>query len=215
MKTHKYLKLKQLRIGIQTMKVAEQHIKNCDLCYGYETTQIAMNKGNFFRVAKALRIEPIIEDRHDSTYRYHASFYYEGVTVYCIYHYPIDEPIVKQDWYSDQLNAKFKEYFFETEDKNQAFLKLKEYVLANLNSMAKPEKQPIYWMKSYQEFEKYLKRHNTLSEPYESRYNKYLYYKQNFEPLDEDVSYQDANRLRPEQDWTCPMTFRQWNKANY
>lgn len=70
-------------------------------------------------------------------------------------------------------------------------------------------------MKSYKDFEKYLNRHKSKQESYESKYNKYLDYKKNFEPLEKGTSWKEAEKERPYEDYFIPMTFKQWNKAHY
>lgn len=208
----KYLKLKQLKIALQMTKAAQSKLYSCKDSvgiYGFDMNRFGMHKGKFFALCKALRVEPIIKSNYSEYSKYHAHIYYEGMEIYCLY----DEPSEYNKYGVKELEKRFKELFFDTEDKENAFQKLKEETLEKCNSYR--TKQPIYWMNTYKDFEKYLNRHKRKQESYESRYVKYLEYKKNFEPLDEDTRYDEAERIRPNYDWTVPMTFRRWNKANY
>lgn len=217
MEKNRYTKLKQLKIGLQTMRCAWDHLDRSGLCYGYDYDKtIAMEPDDFFRVVKSLHMEPVIEARDSPYYRYQASFYYEGFCIYCVY--DEDRDADQTSRYAKKLMAKFKEYFFETEDKECAFLQLREYELGrNLEQKypTDPENLPIYWMKSYHDLERYFRRHSSTSESYESRYSKYMHYREHFEALDDETTWNDTNRLHPYGDWNRPLTFRAWNKANY
>lgn len=209
----KYLKLKQLKIALQMTKAAQNKLHSCKDnvgIYGFDMNRLGMHKGKFFALCKALRVEPIIKSNYSEYSKYHAHIYYEGMELYCLY----DEPTEYNKYSVKDLEKRFKELFFDTENKETAFQKLKEETLEKCKYKYR-NKQPIYWMNTYKDFEKYLNRHRRKQESYESRYVKYLEYKKNFEPLDEDIRYDDAERIRPNYDWNVPMTFRQWNKANY
>lgn len=206
----KYMKIKQLKIGIQMIEAAMRKLDECGFVYGYRlTNNIAMDKVDFFNLAKALHIDPIIVKNYSSDYKSRAHFIFEGKELYCIY----NEPTFNK-WGLKKLENRFKEIFFETEDRELAFQKLKEEVLASYDGKYK-SKQPIFWMQSNKDFEKYLNRHRRENESYESRYSKYLKYRDDYEPLDGDISCCDAKRMRPNDDWLIPMSFKQWNKANY
>ena len=208
---HKYMKIKQLKIAIQMERAAKRKYAECGLIYGYGNySGVALNKKEFFGVAKALHIEPIIKSNYSPDYKYHAHFILEGREIYSIYN---EEPEFKYVLYRD-LERKYKELYFDSNDKQVAFERLKEIELEKRANKYK-SKQPIYWMKGYSDFERYLERHKVKQESYASRYNKYLEYKKNFEPLDDDLSYREAERIRPNNDWSIPLSFKQWNKANY
>lgn len=210
---NKFLKLKQFRIALQMTKAAINKLYSCkdDMgIYGFEMNRIAMNKKEFFSLCRTLRVEPIIESNYSDYSKYHAHIYYEGIQIYCLY----NEPTEYNKYGVKELEKRFKELFFDTENKESAFQKLKKETLEKYEVKYR-NKQPIYWMSTYKDFEKYLNRHKREQEPYESRYIKYLEYKNKFEPLDEDTTYSEAERIRPNYDWIVPMTFRQWNKANY
>lgn len=207
----KYMKIKQLKIGIQMNKAAMKKLDECGFVYGHRSLDnIAMHKVDFFNIAKALHIAPIIVENYSSDYKYHAHFIFEGKEIYCIY----NEPETFNKWGLKKLENRFKEVFFETEDRELAFQKLKEEVLLSYDDKYK-SKHPIFWMQSNKDFEKYLNRHKRENESYESRYCKYLKYRDDYEPLDDGISYRDAKRMRPNDDWFFPMSFKQWNKANY
>ena len=210
---NKYTKLKRLKIAIQMYKTSINKLNDCKntwSIYG-ESTNLQMNKNSFFRLCKLLRIEPIIDSNWSSSYKYHAHIYFEGIIISCIYN---DNSDPYNKYGLKELEKRFKELFFDTEDKESSFQMLREEVLEAYNKKYKT-KQPIYWMKSYKDFEKYLNRHKRKQESYESKYNKYLDYKKNFEPLEEDTSWEDAEKERPNEDYFVPMTFKQWNKAHY
>lgn len=217
---HKYVKIKKLKIGLQTMKAAVRHLEECDMCYGYRTGEMAMMCYPFFQVAKILRMEPIIETGYSQQNPYYAYFYYEGWKMYCIYDENENEKIVKKSGVKTDLAYSLakrwmeglKEHFFVTGDKELAFQQLREN---EIKEYIDPKKVALYWMKSYHDFDRYVSRHSKEAESYESRYSKYQAYKETFEPLDEDMSYDEAKMKRPAGDWSIPLTFRQWNKFNY
>lgn len=209
----KFLKLKQFKIALQMTKSARNKLYACKEnmgIYGFDMDGLAMNERKFFSLCKTLRIEPIIKTNYSDWAKYHAHIFYEGLEIYCTY----NEPSEYNKYGVKELEKRFKELFFDIEDKENAFQKLKEEILEKHKDKYR-KSQPIYWMNTYRDFEKYLNRHKRKQESYDSRYNKYLEYKKNFEPLDDDTKYDEAERIRPNYDWTVPMTFRQWNKANY
>lgn len=212
--SNKFLKLKRFREAIQIYKVAKNKLDDCTSSlgiYGYRIDHIAMKKNNFFAMCKTLGIDPIIQTNYTNWAKYYAHFYYEGIEIYCIY----DDEDEYNKYGIKELENRFKELFFETENKEDAFHKLREETL-DKNGYNNKSKQPIYWMKSYHDFEKYLNRHSKKQESYESKYNKYIEYKKNFEPLDKDeVTWEEAEEERPNGDYFVPMTFKQWNKAHY
>ena len=208
---HKYLRIKQLKIAIQMDRASKRKYAECGLVYGYNNyNSVAMHKKEFFAVAKALHINPIINNNYSSDYKYHAHFILEGREIYSIYN---DTQEFKYDSYQD-LERKYKELYFECNDRQTAFEKLKQIELEKINDKYKT-KRPLYWIKNYSDFEKYLDRHKTKFESNASRYNKYLEYKNNFKPLDDDVSYDEAERIRPNNDWYIPLSLKQWIKVNF
>lgn len=209
----KFVKVKQLKIALQMYKTAINKLNSCKSdwnVYGMDSN-LQMNKNDFYRLCKLLRIEPIINSNWSSDYKYHAHIYYQGITLCCIYK---DNTNLYNKWELKDLEKRFKELFFEIEDKEKAFQKLRNEVLEKYKGKYE-SKQPIYWMNSYQDFEKYLNRHKIKRESYESKYNKYIDYRKNFNPLEEDISYKETERERPYRDYFVPMTFKEWNKAYY
>lgn len=210
---NKYVKLKQLKIALQMYKTSIKKLNDCKNTWGIygESTNLQMSKNSFFRLCRLLRIEPIINSGWSSEYKYHAHIYFEGISIICIYN---DNSNAFNKYGLRELEKRFKELFFDTEDKETSFQVLKKEVLETYDKKYK-SKQPIYWIKSYKDFEKYLNRHKSKQESYESKYNKYLDYKKNFEPLEEGTSWKEAEKERPHEDYFVPMTFKQWNKAHY
>lgn len=178
--------------------------------YGMSSS-LQMNKSNFNKLCQSLKIEPIVNSNWSAEYKYHAHIYYQGVTICCLYN---DNSNSFNKWGLINLEKRFKELFFETEDKEKAFQELKSEILKSYKEKYK-SKPDIYWINTYQDFEKYLDRHKVKRETYESKYNKYIDYRKNFEPLEEGISYSEAEIKRPHGDYFVPMTFKQWNKAHY
>lgn len=210
---NKYLKAKEFKLFIQKQKqmlkqskefIDKSGIELCGINDYYEVHIYGAK--SFYRLSKLLRLTPMKENAYSEN-NIRLYFYYEGIKVFCIASKSDD---IRYEYMAKSYKEDFAKIFLETEDKELAFQKLKEQ---NKNS----RDETLKYLSCYADFQKYLKRHS--NQRYDSKENiesKYLGYKNNFEPLeDESMSWQEARRKRPNEDYYLPLSFRQWYKANY
>lgn len=211
----KYLKVKAFKMFIQTQKQAARQAREfvsksgIDLCGINENFEVHIYGGkSFYRLANTLHMTIMKESGYDSS-NVKLYFYYEGVKVFCIVS-KSDNQIRNYDYMANVYREEFAKIFLETEDKEEAFLKLKD-------QRKYKEYDNFKNFRCYGDLQKYLKRHSSIR--YDSREDlesQYLGYKNSFEPIEEgSMSWKEAERKRPNGDYFYPMSFQKWFKANY
>ena len=210
---NKYLKAKEFKLFIQKQKQMLKQSKEfidksgIELCGTNDYYEVHVyGAKSFYHLSKLLRLTPMKENAYSEN-NIQLYFYYEGIKVFCITS-KLDG--IRYDYMAKSYKEDFAKIFLETEDKELAFQKLKEQ-----NKTSRDE--TLKHLSCYTDFQKYLKRHS--NQRYDSKENiesKYLGYKNNFEPLeDESMSWEEVRRKRPNKDYYLPLSFSQWYKANY
>lgn len=213
---NKYLKAKEFKLFIQKQKQMLKQSKEfidksgIELCGTNDYYQVHVyGAKSFYRLSKMLRLTPMETSGYGEG-QFELYFYYEGIKIFCLTS-KSNHKSRRYDYMANIYREEFAKLFVETEDKEVAFQKLKEM-------REKKEYEDIKYLSCYADFQKYLRRHS--NQRYDSKENiesKYLGYKNNFEPLndDESMTWTEAKRRRPNGDYYIPLSFSQWYKANY
>lgn len=212
---NKYLKAKSFKMFIQTqkqlVKQANEFIdkSGIELCGVNRNVEIhTYGVKSFYRLADTLRVTIMKESGYNDN-NIQLYFYYEGAKVFCIAS-KSDSQVRRFDYIANTYRDEFAKLFLETDDKEKAFLKLKD----------KHKNDRCDYLKYFRccaDLQKYLKRHS--SQRYDSKEDiesRYLGYKNNFEPIEEgSMTWKEAERKRPNEDYFYPLSFHKWCKANY
>lgn len=210
----RYLKARAFKIFVQKQKELTKqrnefkNISGIELCGYKDKTEIHIyGKKSFDELAKTLNIIPTI-DKNWSNNGAQSYFYYEGIKVFVLHSKDITSE--KFNYTVNQYRKEFAEILLDEDDKEKAFIMLQEKYKNDKYSKLK-------YLHGYEDFKKLLNRHSSKRnyESKESIESKYLSYKNNFEEIDEDLSYKEARRIRPNEDWYHPLSFQQWYKINY